>query len=88
MTLQSSDYQLKLGISDSNLCECNQIETVKHNLLHCEKYFNERETLSTVIFNTTGISDLSCEFLLDFRKIHEMNIFSALGDFITRTARF
>ena len=79
---QLKDYQLKLGISDSNLCECYQIETVEHYLLHCENYFN-----------TTGISDLSCEFLLsctksDFRKIHEMNIFSALGDFITRTARF
>ena len=90
---QLKDYQLKLGISDSNLCECDKIETVEHYLLHCEKYFNEREALRTHIFNTTGISDLSCEFLLsctksDFRKIHEMNIFSALGDFITRTARF
>ena len=90
---QLKDYQLKLGISDSNLCDCNQIETVEHYLLHCEKYFNEREALRTHIFNTTGISDFSCEFLLsctksDFRKIHEMNIFSALGDFITRTARF
>ena len=40
----------------------------------------------------SSISDLLCEFLLSctksvFRKIHEMNIFSALGDFITRTAR-
>ena len=90
---QLKDYQLKLGISDSNLCDCNQIETVEHYLLHCKKYFNEREDLRTHIFNTTGISDLSCEFLLsctksDFIKIHEMNIFSALGDFITRTARF
>ena len=43
------DYQLKLGISDSNLCECDQIETVEHYLLHCEKYFNEREALRTHI---------------------------------------
>ena len=66
---------------------------LEHYLLHCERYFNEREALRTHIFNTTGTPYLSCEFLLsctktDFRKIHEMNIFSALGDFITRTARF
>ena len=90
---QLRDYQFKLGISNNNLCECNQLETVEHYLLHCERYFNEREALRTHIFNTTGTPDLSCEFLLsctktDFRKIHEMNIFSALGDFITRTARF
>ena len=76
-----------------NLCKCNQLETVEHYLLHCERYFNEREALRTHIFNTTGTPDLSCKFLLsctknDFRKIHEMNIFSELGDFITRTARF
>ena len=29
------DYQFKLGISDSNLCECGQIETDEHYLLHC-----------------------------------------------------
>ena len=44
---QLKDYQLKLGISDRNLCECNQIETVEHYPLHCEKYFNEREALRT-----------------------------------------
>ena len=90
---QLMDYQFKLGISNNNLCECYQLETVEHYLLHCERYFNEREALRTHIFNTTGTPDLSCEFLLsctktDFRKIHVMNIFSALGDFITRTARF
>ena len=48
------DYQFKICISDSNLCKCNQIETVEHYLLHCEKYFNKREALRTHIFNTTG----------------------------------
>ena len=90
---QLKDYQLNFGISDSKICECNQIETVKHYLLHCKKYFNEREALGAHIFNTTGISDHSFEFLLSctksyFRKVHEMNIFSTLGDFITQTARF
>ena len=90
---QLRDYQFKLGISNNNLCECNQLETVEHYLLHCERYFNERKALRTHIFNTTGTPDLLCKFFIsctknDFRKIHEMNIFSALGDFITRTASF
>ena len=87
------DCQFKLGISDSNLCECGQIETVEHYLLHCEQYFNDREALRTHIFNTTGTVDFSCEFLLgctktDLRKTHGLNICSALGNFITQTARF
>ena len=49
---------LKLGISNNNLCECNQLETVEHYLLHCERYFNEREALRTHIFNTTGTRPL------------------------------
>ena len=79
------DYQFKLGISDSNLCECGQIETVEHYLLQCEQYFNEREALRTHVFNTTGTVDFSCAFLLgctktDLRKTHGLNICSALGD--------
>ena len=86
------DYQFKLGISDSNLCECGQIETVEHYLLHCELYFNQRETLRTHIFNTTGTYDLTSEFLLgctknDTRKTHGLTICSNLGDFITQTNR-
>ena len=74
---QLRDYQFKLDISNNNSCECNQLETVEHYLLHCERYFNEREALRTHIFNTAGTPDLSCEFLLsctktDFRKIHEI----------------
>ena len=61
---QLKDYQYKLGISDSNLCECGQIETVEHYLLHCEQYFNQRESMRTHIFNTTGTANLTCELLL------------------------
>ena len=80
------DYQFKLGVSDSNLCECGQTETVEHYLLHCEKYLNEREALRTRIFNTTGTVDFSCE--IDLRKTHGLNICSVLGDFITLKTRF
>ena len=62
------DYQFKLGICESNLCECGQIETVEHYLLHCELYFNERETLRTQSFNTTGTIELASELLLGCTK--------------------
>ena len=86
------DYQFKLGICESNLCECGQIETVEHYLLHCELYFNERESLRTHIFNTTGTIELTSELLLgctkfELRKSHGHDICSLLGDFITQSKR-
>ena len=86
------EYQFKTGISDSNLCECGQIESVEHYLLNCELYFNEREALRTHIFNTTGTFELTCEMLLgcsktDFRRDQGENISLMLGDFITQTNR-
>ena len=86
------EYQFKIGISDSNLCECGQIESVEHYLLNCELYFSEREALRTHIFNTTGTFELTCEMLLgcsktDFRRDHGENISLMLGDFITQTNR-
>ena len=81
---QLRDCQLKLAISGNNLWECNHLATFEHYLLHCEKYFNERETLRTHIFSSTGTSDLSCEFLLsctktDFRKKCQNELFLRAG---------
>ena len=86
------DYQFKLGICESNLCECGQIETVENYLLHCDLYLNERETFRTHIFNTTGTIELTSELLLgctkyDLRKSHGHDVCSLLGDFITQSNR-
>ena len=74
-------------------CSCGEIETVEHYLINYEKYFNEREKMRTNLFYQTDISELTIEILLgindsDLKKNHELTIISALGDFITQTARF
>ena len=88
-----NDYLYKIGVSETKNCRCGEIETVEHYLLSCENYFNERESMRTTLFYQTGISELTTEVLLgindsDLKKNHERTILSALGDFITQTARF
>ena len=86
------EYQHKIGNTDTNLCECGEVETVEHYLLNCKNYFNEREALRTHIFNTVGIIDFTCDLLLgctknDLRKNYGIDICTALGEFITQTSR-
>ena len=88
-----NDYLYKIGVSETRNCRCGGIETVEHYLLSCKSYFNERESIRTTLFYQTGISELTTEVLLgindsDLKKNHERTILSALGDFITQTARF
>ena len=49
--------------------------------------------MRTTLFQQTGIVELSTELLLgcndtDLKKEYDLTILSALGDFITQTARF
>ena len=87
-----NDYLFKIGVSQTRNCNCGEIETIEHYLLNCENYFNERERMRTVLFQQTGITELITEILLgindnDLKKEHALTISSALGDFITQTAR-
>ena len=68
------------------------VETIEHYLLHCENYFNERERMRTVLFQQTGIANLTLDALLgcndsDLKKEFDLSISSVLGDYITQTAR-
>ena len=88
-----NDYMYKVGVSDTRICSCGEIETIEHYLLNCENYFNERERMRTVLFQQTGIGNLTTENILgcndtDFKKEFDLAISTALGDFITQTARF
>ena len=48
-----NDYLHKIGVSETSKCSCGEVETIEHYLLHCEKYFNERERMRTVLFQQT-----------------------------------
>ena len=87
-----NDYLFKIGVSQTRNCSCGEMETIEHYLLNCEKYFNERERMRTILFQQTGITEMTTEILLgnndtDLKKEHDLTILSALGDFITQTAR-
>ena len=86
-------WPAKVGVSDTRNCSCGEVETIEHYLLNCENYFNERGRMRIVLFQQTGIADLTTEILLgyndtDFKKEFDLAISTALGDFITQTARF
>ena len=86
------EYQYKIGTTDTNLCECGEVETVEHYLLNCENYFNEREAVRTDIFNTVEIIDFTCDLLLavpkqTLEKNYAIDICAALGEFIPQTLR-
>ena len=87
-----NDYLHKIGVSETSECTCGEVETIEHYLLHCENYFNERERMRTVLFHQTSIADLTLDALLgcndsDLKKEFDLSISSALGDYITQTAR-
>ena len=70
-----NDYLHKIGVSETSKCTCGEVETIEHYLLHCENYFNERERMRTVLFQQTGIADLTLDALLgcndsDLKKVY------------------
>ena len=80
-------------IIELSIRSCGEVETIEHYRLNCKNYLNERERMGTVLFQQTGIADLVTEILLgsndtDRKKEFDLAISSALGDFITQTARF
>ena len=56
-----NDYLHKIGVSETSKCSCGEVETIEHYLLHCENYFNERERMRRVLFQQTGIADLTLD---------------------------
>ena len=87
-----NEYLHRIGVSETSKCSCREVETIEHYLLHCEIYFNERERMRTVLFQQTGIADLTLDALLgcndsDLKKEFDLSISSVLGDYITQTAR-
>ena len=87
-----NDFLFKIWVSQTRNCSCGEIESIEHYLLNCEKCFNERERMRSILFQQTGITEMTTEILLgnndtDLKKEHDLTILSALGDFITQTAR-
>ena len=55
-------YLHSIGAEDSNVCECGQKETVKHVLLDCGRWNEERQELKAAVRDRSRWGDMS--FLL------------------------
>ena len=66
-----NEYLNKSNITESDMCQCGEIESVKHYLIECELYENEREQLRRKLFEICGIAHLDMNLLLDAKPDDE-----------------
>ena len=88
-----NEYLQKTSITENDKCQCGEIETVKHFLLECELYENEREKLRSNLFRSCGIAQFDMNILLDLKPDDEFkewrsSILEELEAFVVETKRF
>ncbi|MEW8548209.1 MAG: reverse transcriptase domain-containing protein [Candidatus Thiodiazotropha sp.] len=88
-----NEYQYKLGLKDSPLCECGEIESVKHYLEDCAIFQDVRERLRVRMVKEIGICEFSTKMFLGVRKDKEEEyqtdqIITILEDYVQETRRF
>ena len=66
-----NEYLKKSNITESDMCQCGEIESVKHYLIECELYENQREQLRRKLFEICGIVHLDMNLLLDAKHDDE-----------------
>ena len=52
------EYQHKIGIVDSPLCECGTIEDIQHFLFECSKYSMQREKFKQSVLLSCGVRNI------------------------------
>ena len=57
------EYQHKVGIIDSPLCECGAIEDIQHFLFECPNYSMQREKFKRSVLLSCGIRNIDTELL-------------------------
>ena len=88
-----NEYLHNTNIAESDLCQCGEIESVKHYLMECELNENGRELLRRKLFESCGITHLDMNLLLDAKHDDEFKewrgvILSELETFVLETKRF
>ena len=66
-----NEYQQKSNITENDKCQCGETESMKHFLLECELYENEREKLKRNLFRSCGIDHFDMNILLDLKPDYE-----------------
>ena len=63
-----NEYMKKSNLGQSNKCQCGEVESVKHYILDCRQYKNEREQMRRKLFEACDITDLDLNILLDAKR--------------------
>ena len=88
-----NDYLCKIGIKDTRLCKCGEVETIDHFIEECCLYEVKREHLKKEIFLKAGINEFSTKLLLaampdDPYKEFRDELSNILNQFVESTKRF
>ena len=94
---QLRGYRHLIGLEDSNKCDCGEVETVEHFLLHCDNYNDIREQLRLQFWRQTGFLSFTLEDILfsdkepdnkDSSKPDMEICYTLLGQYISESGRF
>jgi len=92
--VRMNEYLSKVGATPSSECQCGEVESVEHYLLHCPIYDNPREILKRNLVVKCGIFHVDLHLLLDIRKDKDANsdwrgcILQELEAYVAATNRF
>ena len=91
-----SPYPGTIGLTDSNKCDCGEVETVSHYLMSCDNYTDARERLRCkyMYWHLTSRWDFNMEDLLSAditdpdNKVDPRALLELVGQYITDTNIF
>ncbi|MEW8544656.1 MAG: reverse transcriptase domain-containing protein [Candidatus Thiodiazotropha sp.] len=88
-----TEYLHKVGLSDTSVCNCGEVESVEHYIQECQKYEDIREYLSVKLHQLTGICEWTPALFLDLKvkDIHEefrLQLTEIFDEFIEKSKRF
>ena len=88
------EYQHKVGIVDSPLCECGAIDDIQHFPFECPNYSMQREKFKQSVLLSCGIRNIDTELHVlfsvteeDLKELHPL-ILNQLDTYTDETKRF
>jgi len=85
-----AQHKFRFRLTETPLCMCGEVETVKHFLLECENYHEIRSQMLRKIMNLNINSPLNTKLLLGgskCEKVDQMMIIKYVGEFLVGTGR-
>lgn len=88
-----NEYLHKVGLSDTPICSCGEVESVEHYIQECQNYEDLRERLSVKLHQLTGICEWTPALFLDLRmkdknEEFRLQLTETFDEFLERSKRF